>query len=205
MELDEMKEAWSRYDQKLTESLRLNEELLRKLNLDKSKREMGTPLAYEMVTAVLNCVGLLYLISTTVQYSWDIKYWAPGIITCVMMGVMTYFSIDRLRLMSAIDYYSEPVVVLQKKIGRLKQKFLLYRKIEFAIFPIFAIVAMPILCMALRHVDIYLYPWLYLSAFGMSVGMGYPLMIWIYKFCYEKKLKNANNFLAELNRFESEE
>ena len=205
MELDEMKEAWNRYDQKLTESLRLNEELLRKLNLDKSKRELSSPLNYEIVSVVLNGVFILYIISATIQYSGEMKFLIPGILTTLFMLLLFAFNIHRLHLMLNIDYYNASVVELQKRIARLKQKYMQYRKIEFYIFPFFTVVAMPILVIALRHIDLYEHPWRFILAIVLTLSLGYPLIIWIYNNLYDKKLKNITTFLSDLKRFEKDE
>jgi len=39
----------------------------------------------------------------------------------------------------------------------------------------------------------------------LSLVIYYPPAIWLYKNIYDKKIKNAEDFLKELNRFEKEE
>jgi len=41
MELDILKEAWTTHNKKLDQNLKLNETLLRRLNLDNAKKEMN--------------------------------------------------------------------------------------------------------------------------------------------------------------------
>ena len=59
MELDDIKNTWASYDEKLNKSLKLNEELLRKLNLDKSKREMKGPFYYETTSLIMTGLSSL--------------------------------------------------------------------------------------------------------------------------------------------------
>ena len=43
MELEELKNTWEQYDKKISENLRTNKELLKKINLDRAKSTMDTP------------------------------------------------------------------------------------------------------------------------------------------------------------------
>jgi len=56
MEANELKELWSDYDRKISENLRLNEEILIKLTRDKSRREMGNILNYEYFNFIVFAV-----------------------------------------------------------------------------------------------------------------------------------------------------
>ena len=49
MELDDLKNAWTQYDKKLAVNLKFNEDLLRKMNLNNSKKELQKPLIYELI------------------------------------------------------------------------------------------------------------------------------------------------------------
>jgi len=53
MELDELKKAWIQYDKKLSENLKINQELLKKITLGKSKHEMKLPKNYEIASVVI--------------------------------------------------------------------------------------------------------------------------------------------------------
>jgi len=62
MELDDLKNIWAQYDKKLSDNLKLNEDLLRRMNLDKSKQEMQKPLNYKIASVILNLFFLLFLV-----------------------------------------------------------------------------------------------------------------------------------------------
>ena len=65
MELDDLKGAWAQYDKKLSANLKFNEELFKKLNLDKSRREMSGPLNYEIGSVVIS--GVFFILITLVD------------------------------------------------------------------------------------------------------------------------------------------
>jgi hypothetical protein len=70
--------------------------------------------------------------------------------------------------------------------------------------PVFVITVYPILAIYLRNIDILSHPKMYAVVLVASLGVAFPVMIWIYKHWYEKKLNNANSLLKELEKFEQE-
>jgi hypothetical protein len=205
MELEELKSAWAQYDKKLTQNLKLNEELLRKMNLEKSKKEMNTPLTSEFISVTGCTIFLLFIASATIRYSYELKFLLPGIITSIIVAIWAYNSVSKIKLLSNIDYYDSPIVELQKSIHTFKLKYQKYKKFELYSIPIFAISAAPILGIALRNFDIYEHPIRFIILIVLALLLGYPVTIWGYKNLYEKKIRNTTKFLEELNKFEQEE
>jgi len=205
MELEELKNAWAQYDKKLTLNLKLNEELLRKMNLERSKKEMNTPLINEIISITAGIIFLAFIVSATIRYSYELKFLLPGIITSIIVAIWVYNSVSKIKLLSNIDYYDSPIVELQKSINTFKQKYQKSKKFELYSIPAFAIAAMPILGIGLRNFDIYEYPIRFIIVIGFALLLGYPGQIWLYKNLYEKKLSNTTKFLDELIKFEQEE
>ncbi|WP_282147551.1 hypothetical protein [Algibacter lectus] len=205
MELDDLKGAWAQYDKKLNENLKFNEELFKKLNLDKSKREMTTPLNYELFSVFINIGFILFFASSTFRYAGNTVLLISGVLTTLFMLLFLFFSIHRLRLMSAIDYYNSSVIELQKALSKMKNKFFLYKRIEIFSFPFFTLAFLPIGAKAIRNFDILAHPTRFAIALVLGLVLGYTLALWIYKNWYEQKIKNTNDFINELNRFEEEE
>lgn len=204
MELDDLKTTWALYDKKLTENLKFNEELLRKMNLEKSKREMNAPLTYEIISLAAGIIFLLYIASATVRFSTEFKFLLPGLITIFTFIVYLYLSFTKIRLLSNIDFYNSPIIELQKSINLFKQKYLLFKKYELYVFPVFAISVSPVLAKAMRDFDLYAHPYRFVIAIILSLILYYPLAIWFYKNLFDKKVRNTTTFLDELIRFEKE-
>ena len=205
MELEELKNAWAHYDKKLTLNLKLNEELLRKMNLERSKKEMNTPLINEIISITAGIIFLAFIVSATIRYSYELKFLLPGIITSIIVAIWVYNSVSKIKLLSNIDYYDSPIVELQKSINTFKLKYQKSKKFELYSFPAFAIAAMPILGIALRNFDIYEHPMRFIVGIVLALLLGYTGQIWLYKNLYEKKISNTTKFLDELNKFEQEE
>jgi len=100
MELEELKSVWAQYDKKLSQNLKLNEELLRKMNLEKSKKEMTAPLFYEIISVIGGAIFLLFIISATIRYSYELKFLVPGIITSIIVSIWFYNSISKIKLLN---------------------------------------------------------------------------------------------------------
>ena len=130
MELEDLKSAWVQYDKKLTQNLKFNEELLRKINLEKSKKEMNTPLTYELISVTISVIFLLYIAFATIRFSNEFKFLLPGLITSIIVAIWVYNSVSKIRLLSNIDYYYSPIVELQKSVNIFKLKYQKYKKFE---------------------------------------------------------------------------
>ena len=204
MELEELKSAWAQYDKKLSQNLKLNEELLRKMDLEKSKKEMNAPLNYEIISITIGVIFLLFILSATIRYYYELKFLLPGIITSIIVAIWVYNSFSKIRLLLDIDYYDSPIVELQKSIQTFNRKYQRSKKFELYSIPVFAISAIPILGIALRNFDIYEHPIRFIVAIVILLILGIPGQIWIYKNLYDKKIRNTIKFLDELSRFEKE-
>lgn len=202
MELEELKTVWAQYDKKLTQNLKFNEEILRKMNLDNSKKAMNAPLVYEIINTGTSAPLLIYLISATYRLAGDIKFLVPGLISIVTFSIYLYLSINKIKLLSNIDFYNSPILELQKSVNNFKQRYLRYKKYELYCFPVFVITSMPILAIALRGFNFYDHPTRFTIAITLSILLYYPLAFWFYKNTFDKKISNTNTFLEELLKYE---
>jgi hypothetical protein len=209
MELDELKVAWSQIDKRLRDNLKLNEDLLEKMTLGKSKMEMKEIMNNEILSAVLISLFLLLFGAVTSRFISEMKFFIPGTVLCLFSIMELILSINKVNDLTKIDYFNSPVVELQKALNNFKQKTMLFRKIEYCSVPLFVISFIPIFNKTVLNIDMFnsTLP----NIFGITVGtivgllIYYPLAIWIYKIGYDNKIKSASDFLKELNKFEKEE
>jgi len=204
MELDDFKTAWAQYDKKLTENLKFNAELLKSMNLDKSNREFNKLLTYEIFTVVLTGLFLIYISTATIKFASEIKFLLSGIVSIITLLPLLLFAIIKTNMLSNIDYYNASVVDLQKSISLFNQKYVAFRKLELFIFPLYIISTAPILVKAARNFDFFVHIERYSVGVFLALIIGYPLLIWIYKNWYDKKIQHAKQFLEEINKFEKE-
>ena len=205
MELDEMKRAWAQYDKKLEENLKLNEELLRKMNLDKTRKELQKPLISEIVNMVALLLVILFIGSSTIKYSNELRFSIPGLITTIiaMFGLST--TIMKINKLLNIDYYGSSIISLQKEITTVNKFIVMQRRIEYILIPILSIAMTPIAFKVINNVDLYTRTTLFVTEIVLILGISFPLVLWINKHLYDKKFHNAKRFLEDIERFEKEE
>lgn len=204
MELDELKATWAQYDKKLSQNLKFNEELLRKMNLEKSRKELQKPLLYEISGVIIGFVFTVLLTAISMRFIDEPKFAVPGFLASfICLGYMV-FAIIKTNKFISIDYYGSSVLKLQKDIAELNKLVLCLRKYELMMFPLFVIPALPILCKFLYDMDIYAKTGMIIFEIVLMLGVGYPLLFWINKHLYDKKFRNTEQFLKEIETFEAE-
>jgi hypothetical protein len=209
MELDELKIAWTKIDKRLSDNLKLNEDLLEKMTLGKSKMEMKEILSNEILSVVIISLFLLLFGFVTCRFTSEMKFFIPGTVLCLFSIMELILSINKVNDLTKIDYFNSPVVELQKALNKFRQKTMLFRKIEYCSIPIFVISFIPIFNKTVLNNDMFnkTLPNIIGIIVGITVGLViyYPLAIWIYKIGYDNKIKSASDFLKELKKFEKEE
>jgi hypothetical protein len=209
MELDELKIAWTQIDKRLIDNLKLNEDLLEKITLGKSKMKMKEILNNEILSVVIISLFLLLFGVVTCRFTSEMKFFIPGTILCLFSIMELILLINKVNDLTKIDYFNSPVVELQKELNKFMQKTMLFRKIEYCSIPLFVISFIPIFNKTVLNFDMFnkTLPNIIGIIVGITVGLViyYPLAIWIYKIGYDNKIKSASDFLKELKKFEKEE
>jgi len=206
MELDILKEAWTTHNKKLDQNLKLNETLLRKLNLENAKKEMNKPLVMEFVNTSFLFLVTSYALILSFQMSEDSRFSIPGFISVLFaIGFMT-MGIIRIKRMLDLDYDNASIVTLQKKLVQTKVLILKFRKIEYFILPFYGITLAPILLKGVLNQDIYsMIQETYMQVIvAIGIVVIVLLTLWSNKFYYDRKLKSAEQSLSELIKYEKD-
>ncbi|MFV0590130.1 MAG: hypothetical protein ACK5M7_01980 [Draconibacterium sp.] len=204
MELEELKQAWLEYDNKLSSGLKTNHLLLRKMNLNHAKAAMATPLYYELFSFVIVFALLIGTVSSTIRFASSTKLLISGGLTILWLIVSLVLTARKIKGLSNLNFYNASVLEIQKQLALVQKRYQWYKKFEFYTFPVFAVVAIPVGVKAVHGFDIFEYPWQYVIGVTLALAIGYPLAIWIYKNWYDKKLQDTNEVLTELDQFEQE-
>jgi len=206
MELDILKEAWTTYNKKLDQNLKLNETLLRRLNLDNAKKEMNKPLVMEFLNTSFLFLVTCYALILSFQMSEDSLFSIPGFISVLFaIGFMT-MGIIRIKRMLDLDYDNTSIVTLQKKLVQTKVLVLKFRKIEYIMLPFYGITLAPILLKGVLNQDIYsMIQQTYMQVIvAIGIVVIVLLTLWSNKFYYDRKLKSAEQSLSELIKYEKD-
>lgn len=204
MELEDLTQAWVKYDQKLSNNLRLNEELLRKINLNSSKKEMQKPLITEICNIAIITVVIILLFLALFRLRHEIIYMSHCIASILLAVPYFVFSAIKINRLTKIDYYDTSIIELQKNIATVKRLTFAFRKYELALIPFLLIAVQPVLFKLVHNINLYHNISLFVIEVVAALAIGYPLGIWLNKHLYDKKFKNVEKLLQDISNFESD-
>lgn len=207
MELQELKNVWAKYDKKLSESLKVNEELLKRMNLDKSKKELTSLMYGEMLAVVVMFLVFIPMICYAIYMIKQPIFSVLSFISAAIAFVCMIFAILKTKAFLKIDYYNTPIVQLQSEITSLKMFVLKFRKIEFVLGALIIICLIPPLFRWIHGIDIFASHYFLdpIIRIILCLVIAIPLSIWLNKHFYDKKIENAQYHLNEIERFSKEE
>lgn len=119
MELEELKNKWNEQNKKLNESLRLNEDLIENVKIDKTKSKMYGLLIKRIAEAIVFFI-IVMMLGTYIGNNFTLT--APVISALVLFAfsiVGLSGSIGQIFYIMSIDY-EKPVVEIQKDISRVR-------------------------------------------------------------------------------------
>jgi hypothetical protein len=203
MELNELKSVWAQFDKKLTENLKLNEEVLKRVCLNKSKSELRIPIYYELVNSCGLFLVMVYVAIASIRLINQLQFCIPGFVSILIVLVYLIFAIIKAIGLLKIDYYHSTIVGLQSEIARLRILVLRLRKIEFACSLPLILSLLPILFKSVSNIDIYSNIRLLTIELILIVSISFPLTYWMNKYLYDKKINEAENHIKDINRFKS--
>ncbi len=204
MELDELKQLWTEYNTKLSANLKLNEELLRKMNLSKARQELQRPLVSEVITIVIVFLAVIFVTGFSIRVISEIQYSVPGLIGVIIGMMYVVFSTMKVNRFLKIDYYNLPVVKLQRELSDLNRFIIRFRRIEFIMLPFLVLAILPVAFKTVNNIDIYSNIPLFIFEVCFIIGISFLVGTWINRNIYDKKLKDAERFLKEIENFEKE-
>ncbi len=202
MDLDELKTIWQRHDSQLENNLTLNEQILLQMKLDRTNNEFRKLMNFEVVSVICSFVVVLILIYFTFRQFWSPLYLALGFISGAIMLMYLVFSMLQLSGFSKLCSYDESVVKVQKELVFQKRRLLRFRKIEIVTIPLCMAAIFPLLSIAVYDFDILWYPGRYLIGVAVACAITIPVLIWLYRTFYDKRIASAEALLQSISEFE---
>jgi len=207
MELKELQEAWKQYDKKLTENLKLNEELLKTMNLDKSKNELDKPMYGEIASVIIMFLLFLPMTFYGIYMIKQPMFSILSFICAVIFLMCLIFSIIKIKAFLKIDYLNTSIVLLQQQIASLKMRILKLRKVEIILAALLVFPFASVLMKWMHNFDVFTTDNLIdpIIRIIIAIAIGFPATIWLNKHFYDKRISNAQYYLHEIEKFSKEE
>lgn len=204
MELDEIKNAWAQYDHNLVSNLKIDEETLRMVNLDRTKEQMEYPYISEMVELFGGVLVSAALVVLSFRLKEDPMYLILGLIAVLVGSLYIKNAHSKIGLLKRVKYYDTPVVKLQGELALIKKRILKYRKTELLIFPLYVLPIAALTSKTFYHVDVFGNATLFAVKFAIALAVAYLIVILIHKHLYDKRFKEVEKIIARLKEFEKE-
>ncbi len=226
MDLKDLKNIWQSHDKKLDENIRLNNEILKKMNLDKTHHEVQRFSVTPYLGLIVGLLTLLYLGGFIYHHAGMLRFLIPAGLIASFALFQLLFSIYQTSMLRTINYEA-PVTGIQKKLMSLSVSRIRYLTITRFAYPL---LWLPVLIVALQGIwGIDFYDELNWQWFTIQISLGAAFSIfgiWL-SFAYalnkirspflHKLLENiatyditgqnlitAAGYLAEIKAFEKE-
>ena len=203
MELDELKSAWAQYDKKLSRSLELNEALLRRMNIDRSRLELQKPFRAEVVGVVSMFYMTVFFMVLADKFIDDLQYAIPAFISIGVALVYFTFAFIKMTRLAGIGYYGAPITVIQHQTAAVYRLILKLRKWELMLSPLI-LISLPPIFKFIHHVDLFKNWQTFFLAGVVCLLIGLPSTFWINKYLYDKKFQNVEKLLKEIENYKLE-
>ncbi len=203
MEFDELKSLWQRHDSQLESNLTLNEQILRQLKLNRTHNEFRRLMNFEIVSAIGGFLAVLVIFFLAAPYSQTLLYAVLGYVSGGIMLMYLVFSMLQLSGFSKLCSYDESVVKVQKELAFQKKRLLRFRKIELVTMPVCFITCIPFLSKVIYDFDVLQYPGRYAVGVAVSCIVAIPLVVWLYRVFYDKRIASAEALLKSIANFEN--
>ena len=173
-------------------------------SIDDEKTKTAAP-RNEIISVVILFLTIAVITGLSIQLLGNSKFSITGFTAVVICILYLIFSIMKVNKFSKIEYSNTPVIKLQKDISLLKSLILRLRKVELILLPILIITILPILFKVIHGINIFENLGPFIIKISIFLGICYPVSFWINRNLYDKKIKDAEMFLSEIENYEKDE
>lgn len=203
MEIKEMENIWREENERLKSRLYVNEQMLRKIHIDKSVDSFKT--LYNTSVMGRNMALFYAAISLVLAFIFadEYKFSIPLVIGAA--GMITSF-IQHLALKRPKDYLQATIIELQKSIQQFRIHTMKHKYYDFLFVALWVLTLAPLYFKWHSGLDIYEnFDDLAVASIrvGIILAVVFVLTFFIYR-SYDKKLRQSIVVLKELEEFESE-
>lgn len=204
MELEQLKADWNKHNSYLENQHKINEELLKKINLDSSRRELSLPYKAEIAALIVLVICTLFFLPRVYQLWDNTYYFLSGISGLILTIGGAIIASIKIRSFASIDLYGSSLVQLQEDLSELKSTVYKLRKFELSGMPL-VILFIPAAVKIVHNRDFFD---LNLVALGILLVVCFiimiPAMLWMYKKLYGERIDRARHRLREIEKYQNE-
>lgn len=148
MDLNDLKNIWQSHDKKLDENIRLNKEILKKMNLEKTHSEIQRFSVTPYLGLIVGLLTLIYLSGFIYHHTGMPRFLIPAGLIAGFALFQMLFSIYQTSMLRTINY-EVPVTGIQKKLMSLSVSRIRYLTITRFAYPL---LWLPVIIVALQGI-----------------------------------------------------
>lgn len=196
MELNELQNNWNQYDLKISESIRINKEILRKILIFKPEKRVSRIKIKALINIILPLIVVIFFLIFGINYRDTLDFYF-GLGTFLILGTVSFFwTIKYYFMISKIDF-SKPVLTIKKEIKELEKykittSRLAYFFAPFAMIGIFLAAQIPVFS---KNSFLFLSLIILLMAFSIYYN---------FKYSISERFKKLNLEIDEIQQLENE-
>lgn len=200
MNIDELKNAWSTYDQSLDRPINLD--LLKTATVVKTTSLTRTFRFGAIVEMVVSLLFVNYMAEIVIDYAATWEYWLPALVIGLISLGTVIWNAHALTQLAQLNYGAS-IAEAQKRMERIyTQSKWQNTTLHYFLVPL--VVAM-LAIMALKYLNLNLAGHLHIIIYAVLGGIAVvPMVVWIVKMTPDKEMESAIRFLAYLKEFEKE-
>jgi len=135
MELTDLQNIWSQYDNKINENTRLNKEILKNFIISKTEKKIDWIKIKAIFNLLIPIPIIIFIALPRINFSTEIDF-LIGISMFLSVSILTYYwAIKYYLILDKIDF-SLPITFIKKDLMRLEKFKLKITKIGFILMPI---------------------------------------------------------------------
>ena len=204
MEKSEIHDLWTDHGKQLEKTLKLNETLLMKINLNQAVDRFKELLKVSVLGRNMAFVYFLVSIALAVAMINEPQYFLSLLVGggC-MLGSFGYHLKNTTKF-TRLNVYEIPIVELQKAITEFKISSISAGRYDFGIVVLWLTTILPACLKLFTHLDVYgnhFYAGFYFLIVAGAASVFYPLNLRTYHKMYGEKLSHAEGLLSEIMEF----
>lgn len=134
MELIELQNMWKQYDDKLSETTRLNKEILKRLLQSKPERRLNWIKLKAGFNLVLPIVAIGLVLLPNIKFRTEIDFYAGISLFGIVYILLYYWAIRYYMLINKIDY-ANSITLIRKKVKQLEKYKIKISRLGFILTP----------------------------------------------------------------------
>ncbi len=204
MELQELKNIWNEHDKNLDTHVQVNQQLLKRVSLDKARSLMGNFKFSNIIELIASAIWLWPMAYFMANHYAEPKFMIPALILFLIAVLTMAWNVYSLVTVWQLNL-DMPITRIQKKLEKMNlYNNLFHRNLLFLLMPLVYLTFMIVAAKGLLGIDMYQH-WNFMLPQIIGCILLAPVIIWMLKKFPDRKLEEALRFLKEIRKFEKED